>query len=242
MTQHDTVSETRAGEPFPQEPQELTNIASNVAAQTARAVVESTLSGLPHTQRTKQAVARQQPPQQTQPAQQAQQALAQQTQRALAQRQAQPSQQSGQQTQQDLAQQGAGTPSFNQQAMSPQLSAFQQQAERAQTQGQYSPAVDVLESNEEVQIFADLPGVDSDSIDIQASNNTISLSAERIESEREGEYGDPVMAERGRVMQRQIQLPAECNVDEASASWNKGVVTITLPKLESESAKRIGVE
>lgn len=93
-----------------------------------------------------------------------------------------------------------------------------------------------------MHIFADLPGVDSDSIEIQASNNTISLSADRIESQQEDQQGNPVLAERGKVMQRQIKLPAECNVDDASAEWDKGVVKITLPKVEAESTKRIGVE
>ncbi|SDJ29904.1 Molecular chaperone IbpA, HSP20 family [Halovenus aranensis] len=213
MSYDNTLTGTQSTERLPQEQQDLMNLVSDVAAQAARGAIES--APLEFTQPTQQGVYTGQ----TLP-------------QAHAQRAQQPQAQRGQAT----------SPSFSQQATSPQLSAFQQQASQAQAQQQYSPAVDVIESNEEVHIFADLPGVDSDSIEVQASNNTISLSAERIEREQEDQQGNPVMAERGKVMQRQIQLPAECDVDDASATWDKGVVTITLPKVEAESTQRIGVE
>lgn len=222
MSEFGTPTGTESPESLYEEEQDLVNLASKVAAQAARAVVESTPRGYTQSAQ-KEAPTGQALPQER--AQQAQQAQAQQA-----------------RTHQARTQQGAFSPSFTQQAESPQLSAFQQQASQAHAQQEYSPAVDVMESNEDVQILADLPGVDSDSIEIQASNNTISLSAERIESQQEDQQGNPVMAERGKVMQRQIQLPAECKVEEASASWDKGVVNITLPKVEAESTKRIGVE
>lgn len=234
MSQHGTPPENQPQESLAQGQQDLLNLASTVAEQAARAVVESTSFGM--TQSGYQPMLSGQTRAQTQN-QQARQAQAQQTQQA---KQAQARQQASQQSQQP--QQAQLSPSFSYQATSPQLSALQQQQAQAQTQQQYSPAVDVIEHSDEVHIFADLPGVDSDSIDVQASNSTISLSAERIESQQQADSGNPVMAERGRVMQRQIQLPAECDVDEASASWEKGVVTITLPKVESEATKQIGVE
>lgn len=249
MSQFGTPVDTQPVESLSQERQQLLRLASNVGAQAARAAIESTASEF--TQSTQQDATGQALPQ----AQQAQQAQAQLANQAQAQRQSGNQNQGGYQRQQaqhgqaaslsagQQAQHGqAASPSFSQQIASPQLTAFQQQASQAEAQQQYSPAVDVIESNEEVHIFADLPGVDSDSIEIQASDSTISLSAERIESQQEDQLGNPVMAERGKVMQRQVQLPTQCDVDEASATWDNGVVTITLPKVESESTKRIGVQ
>ncbi|WP_299334230.1 Hsp20/alpha crystallin family protein [Haloplanus sp.] len=236
MSQLGTAADTHSVESLSQERNGLLRLASNVGAQAARAAIEAASSGV--TQSTQQdALTGQTRPQ----AQAAQLAQAQLSNQAQAQQQLSAPGQQGYQKQQ--AQQGhAASPSFSQQATSPQLTAFQQQASQAEAQQQHSPAVDVIESNEEVRIFADLPGVDSDSIEIQASDSTISLSAERIESQQEDQLASPVMAERGKVMQRQVQLPAQCDVDEASATWDKGVVTITLPKVESESTKRIGVQ
>lgn len=202
---------------------ELTALAANIAAQAAKAAVES----IGATQSGYQAALSGQPLTETQ-SQQAQRAQSQQAGRLQ------------QQTAQTQSQQAS--PSFSQQATSPQLSAFEQQQARTLSQQQYSPAVDVIERPNEVLILADLPGVDSDSIDVRANDSTISLSAKRINSHEEDQRGAPVMSERGKVMQRQIQLPAECNVDDASASWDNGVVEITLPKTESESQKQIGVQ
>lgn len=202
---------------------ELTALAANIAAQAAKAAVES----IGATQSGYQAALSGQPLTETQ-SQQAQRAQSQQAGRLQ------------QQTAQTQSQQAS--PSFSQQATSPQLSAFEQQQARTLSQQQYSPAVDVIERPNEVLILADLPGVDSDSIDVRANDSTISLSAKRISSHEEDQRGAPVMSERGKVMQRQIQLPAECNVDDASASWDNGVVEITLPKTESESQKQIGVQ
>lgn len=244
MIDYGTTSTARNEGVASQSQEELTALVSNIAAQAAKAAVES----IGATQSGYQAALSGQPLTETQ-AQQAQQAQSQQAGRAQAQQQAghqaqrAQSQQAGrlqQQTAQTQSQQAS--PSFSQQATSPQLSAFEQQQARTLSQQQYSPAVDVIERPNEVLILADLPGVDSDSIDVRANDSTISLSAERINSHEEDQRGAPVMSERGKVMQRQIQLPAECNVDDASASWDNGVVEITLPKTESESQKQIGVQ
>ena len=246
MLEYGTTSTARNEGVASQSQEELTALVSNIAAQAAKAAVES----IGVTQSGYQAALSGQPLTETQ-AQQAQQAQSRQAGRVQAQQQAgqqaQPAQtqqaeqlQPQQQTSQAQSQQAS--PSFSQQATSPQLSAFEQQQARTLSQQQYSPAVDVIERPNEVLILADLPGVDSDSIDVRANDSTISLSAERISRDEEDQKGAAVMYERGNVMQRQIQLPAECNVDDASASWDNGVVEITLPKTESESQKQIGVQ
>lgn len=250
MSRYGTLSASSDGGSAPQNQEEVTALVSTVAAQAAKAAMESmgftqpgyqaALSGQSLTetqarqaqrtqaQQANQAQARQQTGQQAQQAQPAQARQA---------TQPQARQQTGQQAKGQQVSQF-----FNPQVTSPQLSAFEQQQSQALSQQQHSPAVDVVESPNEVLILADLPGVDSDSIEIRANNSTISLSAERISSHDEDQRGTPVMSERGKVMQRQIQLPAECNVDDASASWDHGVVEITLPKTESESQKQIGVQ
>ncbi len=133
-------------------------------------------------------------------------------------------------------------PTVGQQTVSQQALAAQEQAAQVETGQEFVPAIDLFDRSKEVVIFADLPGVDSDSIDIQASNCTISLTAERLDDQELTEDGEPLIAERGKVMHRRIQLPAQCDVDKATASWNNGVVTIRLPKIKSEESKKTGFE
>ncbi len=227
MSHHSTPADTQSTESLSQGQAELMNLASNVAAQAAKAVVETSQFGRPESEYQPE------PSGDRLRLAQPQQARSQQAARSRTQ---QPARQQSQQSHQ------TSSPSFSQQAASPQFSAAQQQQARAESHQQYSPAVDVIERNDEVLVYADLPGVDEDSIDIEASDSTLSLSAERIDSQDDDQQSNPVLTERGKVMQRQIQLPAQCNVDDASASWDKGVAIITLPKDESESTKRIGVE
>lgn len=242
MVEYGTTTTGRNEGAAPQNNEEVTALASNIAAQAVKAAVES----MGFTQSGYQAALSGQPLTATQ-AQQAQRAQSQQAGQVQARKQAGQQAQSAQtkqasqlQTRQQSSQQSP--PSLAPQADSPQLSAFTQQQDQARSQQQHSPAVDVIEAPDEVLILADLPGVDSDSIDVRANDSTISLSAERISSHEGDQRGIPVMSERGKVMQRQIQLPAKCNVNDASASWDHGVVEITLPKTESESQEEIGVQ
>lgn len=100
----------------------------------------------------------------------------------------------------------------------------------------------MIETPEEVRVYADLPGVDSQSIQIEAVDNTITLSAERINSASDSEEGTPIMRERGAVMERTLQIPQAVDIDGAEATWDQGVVTITLPKNEPENKREIGVQ
>lgn len=238
MSQLGTLPRTRGDKFAPQGQDNATALASNIAAHAAKAAVES----IGFTEPGYQAAVSGQPLTENQ-AQQAQQEQAQQANQAQARQQSAPQAQQAQLAQAQQAQPAQAQQTDQaQQVDSPRLSAFEQQQAQALSQQQHSPAVDVFEGPDEVLVLADLPGVDSDSIEVRANNSTISLSAERISTDEEGQRGTPIMSERGKVMQRQIQLPAECNVDDASASWDNGVVEITLPKIESESQKQIGVQ
>lgn len=125
---------------------------------------------------------------------------------------------------------------------SPHLSTPHQPQGQTQSSDRFFPAVDVIETPEELRVYADLPGVDSQSIQIEAVDNTITLSAERINDGADGEEGTSVMRERGAVMERSLQIPQPVDLDGAEATWDQGVVTITLPKKEPENKREIGVQ
>jgi len=109
--------------------------------------------------------------------------------------------------------------------------------------GTFYPQVDVEESDKEIAISAELPGIDRKDIDISISHGVLTIRGEK-KSERETKRKNYTYAERSYgSFQRSISLPSTVEEDEAQAKFEKGVLTITLPKTApSKSAHKIDVK
>lgn len=98
-----------------------------------------------------------------------------------------------------------------------------------------SVAVDVADLGDAFEVTADLPGFDSDDIDVTLPDpRTVRITASE-ESTTESESGSDdrryIRQERhGRSISRSVSLPANVAESEASASYENGVLTVTLPK------------
>jgi HSP20 family protein len=106
------------------------------------------------------------------------------------------------------------------------------------------PKVDVSETDEEIRVVANVPGIDPDKIDIDVGDDYLSISGkiEREEKEEpsagklyryEREYGE---------FRREFSLPARVDKDGIVAKAKNGVLTITLPKSEDERKTKVKVE
>lgn len=105
-------------------------------------------------------------------------------------------------------------------------------------------AIDVAEWDGEFIVSADLPGYDDEDIDVRVTDHTLHIEAEhKIEEEEEKEDLNYLRKERTRTtVSRSVQLPEEVDEDNASATYENGVLTVTLPKKHaSEEAHRIEV-
>ena len=103
-----------------------------------------------------------------------------------------------------------------------------------------SPLVDILVSPEDITLLADLPGFTEDDIQIQASGNTLHISAIRpAETEEEDRL---LQHERLHRFERTITLPVQIDVEQAEASCEDGVCKITLPKSEEMKEKSIAFQ
>ncbi|PSP84555.1 heat-shock protein [Halobacteriales archaeon QS_6_64_34] len=91
---------------------------------------------------------------------------------------------------------------------------------------------DVLDDGDSFVVRADLPGYDSDDIDVQLSEGrTLTISAEQTE-ESDGNF---VQRERrSQSLSRSVTLPAAVTESETTASYEDGVLTVTLPKATSD--------
>ena len=109
--------------------------------------------------------------------------------------------------------------------------------------GAFSPSVDVVETDDEIKVSAELPGLDDKDIEVSLDRGVLTISGEKSE-ERKEQREDYYRAERtyGSFC-RTIPLPTEVKEDEVEAVFQKGVLTITLPKAEVvEGRKRISVK
>ena len=104
------------------------------------------------------------------------------------------------------------------------------------------PLLNTWLSDEGATITAELPGLSPDDIDMSVVNDTLTIKGERpIEATTEGEVCH--RRERtGGQFGRSIQLPFAINVDQVDAKFEKGILTVTLQRAESEKPKKITIK
>ncbi|MDO5845292.1 MAG: Hsp20/alpha crystallin family protein [Methanocorpusculum sp.] len=102
--------------------------------------------------------------------------------------------------------------------------------------------VDMCETENEIIIVCDLPGVEKSDVSIRLINpTTLVIKTDIItESITNGTYH--LQERRAESGQRTIILPAKVNPEEAKASFRNGIMEITLPKAEPEEGIKIAVE
>jgi HSP20 family protein len=107
-----------------------------------------------------------------------------------------------------------------------------------------TPQIDVTEGDNELRICADIPGVPQEDVDVTVEGDMLTLRGEK-KSETEQERGSYHVSERsfGRF-QRSIQLPFTPDPEQVRASFDKGVLTVTVPKTgqQTERGRRIEVQ
>ena len=103
-------------------------------------------------------------------------------------------------------------------------------------------AIDLVERDSEFVVTVDLPGFERDDVDIQMTDHTLRIEAER-EQRHDTEREQFLRRERRHESsQRSVRLPEEVDKDGVEAQMTRGVLTITLPKLDIEQARTIEIE
>ncbi|ELY54862.1 Hsp20/alpha crystallin family protein [Natronolimnohabitans innermongolicus] len=106
-----------------------------------------------------------------------------------------------------------------------------------------SVAVDVVDTGEEYLVTADLPGYETEDIELTLSEGTLRLEAAR-EDEDEYAEGRYLRRERTRTsVNRRIRLPDPVEEENVSAGYEDGVLTVRLPKVSGiDESKQIDIE
>lgn len=94
----------------------------------------------------------------------------------------------------------------------------------------FSPRVDVTESDQEIKVSVELPGLEEKDIDVSLSRDLLTIRGEKKREEEE-QRRNYYRAERSYgAFRRSVPLPASVDADGAEAVFHKGVLTVTLPK------------
>lgn len=105
----------------------------------------------------------------------------------------------------------------------------------------WSPSLDVSESEMEITVRAEIPGVEPEDLDIAVTGNMLTISGEKKE-EREERSQSVYRAERRfGSFRRSVALPDSVDTENISADYDKGVLTVHLAKSEKSAARRIPV-
>ncbi len=101
--------------------------------------------------------------------------------------------------------------------------------------------MDLYRSGEDYVLHADLPGIDPGSVDVNVDNGTLTIKAERSWSEAQ-ESAEWITSERftGTYL-RQLSLGDGVDADKISASYDDGVLTVTIPVAEKAKPRKIEV-
>lgn len=108
----------------------------------------------------------------------------------------------------------------------------------------YWPSVDVSESEKEIKVTAELPGMEHKDIDISIANDVLTLRGEKkIEKEEKEENYYRKERSYG-AFHRDVPLPAEVETENVEAIFKNGILTIRLPKKPEaqRKSKRISIK
>ena len=103
------------------------------------------------------------------------------------------------------------------------------------------PRVDIKEEPNRFILFADIPGVDPEKIEIFMENGVLTIRGERVsESQKEGVDFSRIERITG-SFERRFTLPDTADPDNITAHGTHGVLEVVIPKREKAKAKKISV-
>ena len=113
--------------------------------------------------------------------------------------------------------------------------------ERAQP-AMWGLAVDMVENKDDFILKASVPGINPDDLDISYSDDTLTIKGEIKEENQVKEDQYHLRERRYGSFIRSITLPNKIKGDAIEASYQNGVVTLRLPKVEEVKPKRIAIK
>ncbi len=105
-----------------------------------------------------------------------------------------------------------------------------------------TPRMDVIETDKEFEITAELPGLEEKDVQVNVADNVLTIRGEK-KAEKEEKDKDYHLVERSYgAFERSLELPAGVDADAIAASIANGVLTVKVPKPAAAQAKKVEVK
>ena len=105
----------------------------------------------------------------------------------------------------------------------------------------FAPVVDVYETDQELVVKAELPGVKKENVEVTIRDNALHIRGEKKEEKEEKTESYHRVERVYGKFERVIPLPTDVKVEAAKAEFKDGVLEIRIPKAESSKEKKIEI-
>ncbi|HEV7174438.1 MAG TPA: Hsp20/alpha crystallin family protein [Solirubrobacteraceae bacterium] len=105
----------------------------------------------------------------------------------------------------------------------------------------WSPAMDLVETEDNYVLRADLPGVSEGDVKIELDDNVLTISGERKSAHKEAKEGYYRVERAYGSFSRTLKLPEGVDADSINASFDRGVLEVKVPKPEQRKPRRVEI-
>ena len=107
---------------------------------------------------------------------------------------------------------------------------------------EWTPHVDIKEDEKQICIMIDIPGVDPKDIQLEISDEMLTISGEKITEAQKSSEGYTRIERFSGKFSRRFSISASVQVEKITAKTAHGVLSITLPKTQRSTTRRIPVQ
>jgi HSP20 family protein len=108
-------------------------------------------------------------------------------------------------------------------------------------QRRWVPAMDLTETGEEFVLHADLPGLSDGDVNLELEDNVLTISGERKSSHEDRKEGYYRVERAWGSFSRSLTLPEGVNPEAITASFDRGVLEVRIPKPEQRKPRKVAI-
>lgn len=129
-----------------------------------------------------------------------------------------------------------------QREMNRMFDSFFQDADETSTTSALYPSVDIKETSETIEVYAELPGMTKEDINLSIRDNALHISGEKRRDDEEADANYHRVERVFGTFSRAFSLPAKVDMEKVQAVFKDGILHLELPKAEEEKPRQIEIK
>ncbi|MBF0118360.1 MAG: Hsp20/alpha crystallin family protein [Desulfobacterales bacterium] len=111
-----------------------------------------------------------------------------------------------------------------------------------ETKEKWEPKIDIAETEKEITVKAELPGVDKENIHVALTDGLLTIKGEKKHEKEDKKENYHLIERHYGTFTRTLRVPQEVEVEKIDAAYKDGVLKLTLPKGETVKTKKIEIK